>query len=71
MWSNDARCLLLDKTYGHISGTVMRRSKLEGRKKATATQCYDVAWKFSGLGESSIASGYLLDASHISKKCIH
>ncbi len=64
-WTEAAICKQLSKEHGHVIGKVTRKSKAEGRKKSTATQCYDVAWEYTNLGESSVSTAYLLDASHV------
>lgn len=58
----DAVCYHLDKKYGHIVGTVLRRSQSSKRQKNALPQ-YDVVWEFTSLGESTLSYTYLLDGN--------
>jgi hypothetical protein len=48
--------------YGHLVGVIMRKSKVNGRRCAISDS-YNVAWEFSALGESSLPSVVLVNAS--------
>jgi hypothetical protein len=57
----EAVCTELNRDFGHIIGVVLRKSKMSGRRGITP-DCY-VAWEFSALGESSLPSVVLVNAS--------
>jgi hypothetical protein len=57
-----AVCMELNTEYEHLVGFVMRKSKVSGRR-GTISDSYDVAWEFSALGESSLPSVVLVNAS--------
>jgi hypothetical protein len=61
-FSLHAICTELNADHGHIVGVIMRKSKFGGRRGATSDS-YDVAWEFSALGESSLPSVVLVNAS--------
>jgi hypothetical protein len=60
-WSTDAICYHLEPTSGNIVGTVMHRSKAIGSTRGEGLEKYDVVWKFTGLGETSVLITHLLD----------
>ncbi len=51
-WTSDAICYHLDQTAGHIVGSVMHKSRGIGSRTKDGGMKYDVAWEFSGLGET-------------------
>jgi hypothetical protein len=57
-----AVCMELNTDYRHLVGVVMRKSKVSGRK-GTISDSNDVAWEFSALGESSLPSVVLVNAT--------
>jgi hypothetical protein len=64
-----AVCIELNTEYGHLVGVVMEKSKVSGRR-GTISDSYDVAWKFSALGESSLPSVVLVNASTVGSRVI-
>jgi hypothetical protein len=55
-------CMEQNTEYGNLVGVIMRKSKVSGRR-GTISDSYDVAWDFSALGESSLPSVVLVNAS--------
>jgi hypothetical protein len=66
-WSYNARCFSLEPTEGHIVGTVIQRTKVTGRKSAPNIS-YDIAWEYTGLGESSVPHGFLLEGCQVGSR---
>ncbi len=58
----DAICMELNTDHGHVVGVVMRKSKVSGRRGAISDS-YNAAWEFSALGETSLPSVVLVNAS--------
>ena len=63
-WNNQAICHVLNDNHGHIIGTVMRVVNV-GRSKKTYSPSevnYEVAWEFTGLGETTVSGKHITAA---------